>query len=62
MDIKRGSYALRIFWKTIYKLDNIIDPKTKGTMIEAKKIKSTTPMQKIQKTKSNMQEIKIDRS
>ena len=62
MDIKRGGYPLRIFWKIIYKLDNTIDPKTKVTMIEAEKFESPTPMQKIQRIKSNPQDIKIDRS
>ena len=62
MDMKRGYYPLRIFWKIIYKLDNTIDPNTKVTMIEAEKFKSLTPMQKIQKIKSNPQEIKNDRS
>ena len=62
MDMKRGGYPLRIFLKIIHKLDNTIDPKTKVTMIEAKKFKSHTPMQKIQRIKSNPQEIKIDRS
>ena len=47
MDLKRGGYPPRIFWKIIYKLDNSIDPKTKVTMIEAEKFKSPTPMQKI---------------
>jgi len=40
MDMKREGYPLRIFWKIIYKLDNIIDPKTKVTMIEAKNLKA----------------------
>ena len=31
-------------------------------MIEAKNFESATPMQKIQRIKSNLQEIKIDRS
>ena len=62
MDMKRGGYPLRIFWKIIYKLDNTIDPKTKVTMIEAEKFESPTPMQKIQRIKSNPQDIKIDRS
>ena len=62
MDMKRGGYPLRIFWKIIYKLNNTIDSKTKVTMIEAKKFESPTPMQKIQTIKSNRQEIKIDRS
>jgi len=44
MDMKRGSYQLRIFWKIIYKLDNSIDPKTKVNMIEAKKFESPTPI------------------
>ena len=34
----------------------------KVTMIEAEKFESPTPMQKIQRIKSNPQEIKIDRS
>ena len=62
MDMKRGGYLLRIFWKIIYKLDNTIDPKTKVTMIEVEKFKSPTPMQNIQRIKSNPQDIKIDRS
>ena len=33
MDMKRGGYPLRIFWKIIYKLDNTIDPKTKVTIV-----------------------------
>ena len=44
MDMKRGGYPLRIVWKIIYKLDNIIDPKTKVTMIEVEKFESPTPM------------------
>jgi len=40
----------------------MIDPKTKVTMIEVEKFESATPMQKIQRIKSNSQEIKIDRS
>ena len=59
MDMKRGGYPLRIFWKIIYKLDNTIDPKTKVTMVEVEKFKSPTPMQKIQRIKSNPQEIKL---
>jgi len=62
MDMKRGGYPLRIFWKIIYKLDNTIDPKTKVTMIEAEKFKSPTLMQKIQRIKSNPQDIRIDKS
>ena len=62
MDMKRGGYPLRIFWKIVYKLDNTIDPKTKVTMIEAGKFESPTPMQKIQRIKSNPEEIKIDHS
>jgi len=27
MDMKRGGYPLMIIWKTIYKLDNTMDPK-----------------------------------
>ena len=46
MDMKRGGYPLRIFWKIIYKLDNTIDPSTKVTMIEAEKFKSTILMKK----------------
>ena len=42
----------------MYKLDNIIDPKTKIIMIEAEKFESPTPMQNIQRIKSNPQEIK----
>jgi len=60
MDMKRGCFPLRIFWKIIYKLDNTRDPKTKVTMIEAEKFESPTPMKKIQRIKSNPQEIKID--
>ena len=41
------------FEKIIYKLDNIIDPKTKVIMIEAEKFESPTPMQKIQMIKFN---------
>ena len=44
MDMKRGGYALRIFCKIIYKLDNTIDPKTKVTMIVAEKFESLTPI------------------
>ena len=62
MDMKRGGYPLRIFWKIIYKLDNTIDPKTKVTMIEAEKFESPTPMQKIQRIKSHPQDIRIDKS
>ena len=62
MDMKRGSYPLRIFWKIIYKLDHTIDPKTKVTMIEAEKFESSTPMQKIQRIKFNPQDIRIDKS
>ena len=62
MDIKRGGYPLRIFWKIIYKLDNTIEPKTKVTMIEAEKFESPTTMEKIQRIKSNPQDTKIDRS
>ena len=57
-----GGYPLIIFWKIIYKLDNTIDLKTKVTIIEVEKFESPTPMQKIQRIKSNQQEIKIDRS
>ena len=46
MDMKRGGYPLRIFWKIIYKLDNTINLKTKVTMIEVEKFESSTPMQK----------------
>ena len=49
-------------WKIIYELDNTIDPKTKVTIIEAEEFKSHTPMQKIQRIKSNPLEIKTDRS
>ena len=62
MDMKKGGYPLRIFWKIIYKLDNTIDNRTKATMIEAEKFESPTPMQKIQRIKSNPANIKIDRS
>ena len=47
MNMKRGGYPLRIFQKIIQKLDNSIDPKTKITIIEAKKFESPMPMQKI---------------
>ena len=53
MDMKRGSYPLKIFWKIIYKLDNTIDSKTKITMIEAQNFESATPIQKIRRIKSN---------
>ena len=53
MNLKRGGYPLRIFWKIIYKLDNTTDPKTKVTMIEAENFQSPTPIQKIQRIKSN---------
>ena len=46
MDMKRGGYPLRIFWKIIYKLDNTI---------ETEKFESPTPLQKIQRIKSNPQ-------
>jgi len=59
MDMKRGWYPLRIFWKIIYKLDNTLDPKTKVTMIEEEKFKSPTTMLKIQRIRYNLQEIKI---
>ena len=51
MDMKRGGYPLRIFWKIIYKLDNTIDPKTKVTMIEVEKFESPTPNAKDSKDK-----------
>ena len=38
----------------------MIDPKTKITMIDAEKFKNHTPMQKIRRINSNLQEIKID--
>jgi len=50
MDMKREDYPLRIFWKIIYKLDNIIDPKTKVTTVETEK--SPSVIQKIQRIKS----------
>ena len=53
MAMKRGGYPLRVFWKIIYKLDNTKDAKTKATIIEAEKLKGPTPMQKIQRIKSN---------
>ena len=53
---------MRIFWKIICKLDNAIDPKTKVTIIEVEKFESPTPMQKIQRIKSNPTEIKLNRS
>jgi len=62
MDMKRGSYPPRIFRKIIYKLDNTIDSKTKVTMIEVEKFASPILMQKIQRIKSDAQEIKIDKS
>ena len=62
MDMKRGGYLLTIFWKIIYKVDNTIDPKIKITMIDVEKFESPTPLQKVQRKKSNLQEIKIDRS
>jgi len=60
--MRRVAYPLRIFWKIIYKLDNIIDSNTKVTMIKAEQFESPTPMQKIQRIKFNPQEINIDRS
>jgi len=51
MDMKRGDYPLRIFWKIVCKVDNTIDPKIKVTMIEAEKLESPTPMQKNSKNK-----------
>jgi len=60
MDMTRGGYPLRIFWKIIYKLDNTRDPKTKVMMIESEKFESPTPMQKIQTIKSNPHKRKID--
>ena len=58
MNMNRSGYLL-----IICKLDNTINPKTKVTMIVEEKFKqSHTPMQKIQRIKSNSQEIKIDRS
>ena len=60
MDMERGGYPLWIFQKIIYKLDNTIDSKTKVTIIEAANFENPTPMQKIQRIKSNPQEIKID--
>ena len=62
VDKKRRRYPLRIFWKSIHKLDNTMGLKTKVRMTEAKKFESHTPMQKIQGIKSNPQEIKIGRS
>jgi len=62
MDMNRGGYLLRIFWKIIYKLDNTIDPRTKITIIEAENFESLTPIHKIQEKKSHSQDIKIDRS
>ena len=50
MDMKKWGYPLRIFWKIIYKLDNIIDPKTKVTTVETEK--SPSVIQKIQRIKS----------
>ena len=60
--MKRGGYPLKIFWKIIYKLDNTIDLKTKVNMIEAEKFEIPSPMQKIQRIKSNPQDISIDKS
>ena len=51
MDMKRGGYPLRIFWKIIYKLDNTRDPKIKVTMIEAEKFESPSPIWKDSKDK-----------
>jgi len=62
IDMKKWGYSLRIFWITIYKLYNTIDPNTNVTMIETKNFESPMLMQKIQKIKSNLVEIKIDRS
>ena len=39
-----------------------MDPNTKITMIKAQRFKSSTLVPKIQRIKSNAQEIKIDRS
>ena len=47
--MKRGDYLLRIFWKKIYELDNIID----GEIFE-----NLTQM-KIQKLRPNSHKIKI---
>jgi len=52
IDMKRGGYPLRIFWKIIYKLDNTIDPKNTVTIIEAENFESPTPTQKIQRINS----------
>ena len=46
IDMQKGGYPLRIFWKIMYKLDNTIDPKTKVTMREVEKFESPTPMQR----------------
>ena len=54
--------VLRIFWKIIYKLDNIIDPKTKSTMIEIANLKVLLQCQKNSKDKIQSEDIKIDRS
>jgi len=62
MDMKREGYPLSIFQKVINKLDNTIDPEAKLTMIKVEKFESPTPMQKIQRIKSNPQEITINRS
>ena len=59
MNMQKGGYPLNIFEKIIYKLDNTTDPKIKVTMIETEKFKSPTLIQKVQRIKSNMQEIKI---
>jgi len=53
MYMKRGEYRVRILWKIIYKLDNAIDPKTSIAVINVEKFESPTPIQKIQRIKSN---------
>ena len=39
MNMKSGGYPLRIFWKIIYKLDNIIHSKAKVTLIKVNTLK-----------------------
>ena len=61
MDMKRGGYSLRIFSKIIYKLDNIINPQTKITMIKTKKFESSTQMQKIKRISNFTNRTKINK-
>ena len=62
MYMKWRGYPLRIFQKVIYKFINTIHPKTKITIIEAKKFGSPTLMQDTQRIKPNSYEIKINGS